>query len=371
MKIKTRYNRRGTPGKASVELDVYFNATDRKFISTGIRIEKEHWDPEHERVRKHIHKENLNLKINNLRDKIIKWEKHVLLRGEEPTGRDLMAFLGRKTSFITFNDYLRTQLAVDKPRLATGTYKARTFVLDRFDKFGIIPMDGFTSDRLEKYHSYLLAIMKPQSTRNHHKVIDLYLKRALHERLITSNPYFFFKKPKTRKNPVFLTAQELNRLRQYEGVERIEKVRDIFLFQCLTGLSFIDMQHLKQEDVVEDFIVKKRVKTGESQMVPLLPEAKQILEKFKNDGKHCFPLISNQKMNSFLKELATIKNIPKPLTTHVGRHTFATLMLEKGLPLETLSHILGHSSTNTTKIYAKMLVSKIKGDLTRLNISSL
>jgi integrase/recombinase XerD len=101
-----------------------------------------------------------------------------------------------------------------------------------------------------------------------------------------------------------------------------------------------------------------------------LEEAQQILARFAGHAR-CFPRISNQRMNAYLREIATIKGITKHLTTHVARHTFATLMLERGLPLETISHILGHSSTNTTQIYARLLQSKITNDLNRLGIYNL
>lgn len=377
MTITIRFDRRkfikdkDNKTKGSVELDIYIKSGDRKFISTEVHVEKKYWDENKQKVVKHIHAENYNLKIQNLIDEVLAWERDVLLRKVTPTGRDLVAYLKGGTRVVNLNEYFWNQLKVDEARLAKGTYSARKAVLNKFDEFGVFSTDNFGTGEVEQYHNFLLDSMQAQSTRNHHKIIDLYLKRALNEGLIKRNPYRFFRKPKTRNRPIFLTAQELKKIRKYKGIERIEKARDLFLFQCLTGMAYSDMQSLRPGDIREGkFVFKERQKTGEVQMIPLLPEALEIINRYSGFG-FCFPKISNQKLNAYLKELAAIRDIDKPLTTHVGRHTFATLMLEKGLPLETISHILGHASTKTTSVYSKMLVSKIQNDLNRLNIKSL
>jgi site-specific recombinase XerD len=151
-------------------------------------------------------------------------------------------------------------------------------------------------------------------------------------------------------------------------------VRDIFVFSCFTGLSYADMaklgpQHLHLGDDGEKWIIIDRTKTDTRCQIPLLQKAKSILKKYANNPEcHSkgllLPVHSNQKMNSYLKELADICGISKNLTMHVARHTFATsVTLNNGVPLETVSKILGHNSVKTTQIYARVLESKISADM--------
>jgi integrase/recombinase XerD len=217
--------------------------------------------------------------------------------------------------------------------------------------------------------------MIPSSTTRHHKVIKKYVNRAVDSGIIKENPYKRFKIPADRSRLTHLTASELNQIRKYKGIERLERVKDLFIFQCITGMAYIDMQNLKLSDIKTEgktkHIEKYRQKVDRMpQVIILLPEAEKIIQKHKGSIK-CFPEISNQKMNAYLKEIATICNIDKPLTTHVARHTFATLMLEKGMPLESISNMLGHASVRQTAVYAKLKKNKIINDLKRLKINKL
>ena len=145
--------------------------------------------------------------------------------------------------------------------------------------------------------------------------------------------------------------------------ERIERIRDVFAFCCLTGLAFTDADHLRPEHISADdsgqlLIHKPREKTAVMSRIPLLPHPVKLLRKYEHDlncrqrGK-MLPVPSNSKMNAYLKELAGICNIDKTLTTHVARHTFACLAVEYGMPIDVLAKILGHTNTNMTRHYAK------------------
>lgn len=371
MRVTVLYNRRKLKRVAAVDVEVYIDRKQRKYISTGVRVEAHQWDASRLKVVKHIQKENLNLQIDNLVNRIDSWYRDCLMNGQQPEISNLMAHLGKGAPSMTLNAYLRAQWQADKGTVAKTTHGKMETVIDRFDKFGTIWITAFDHECLQRYHAYLLTVMQPQSTRNHHKTVDKYIKRAVRQGLIKINPYGDFKKPGTRSRIVYLSTEEINKIREYKGIDRLEKVRDLFLFQCLTGMAYIDMQNLKAEDIRENFIMKPRQKTDRvPQMIPLLPEAQQIIERY-SGFSYCFPRISNQKLNAYLQEIANIKGISKKLTTHVGRHTFATVMLEKGLPLETISHILGHASTDTTRVYARILMSKINNDLSRLNIEGI
>lgn len=144
---------------------------------------------------------------------------------------------------------------------------------------------------------------------------------------------------------------------------RLENVRDIFVFCCFTGLAFADVKELKREHHTTDeqgnmWIRKPREKTAVMSTIPLLKQPKAILQKYAFD-LHCMesgkllPVPSNQKMNAYMSEIATICGLNKKLTTHCARHTFACLAVEYGMPIDVLAKILGHSNTNMTRHYAK------------------
>ena len=157
--------------------------------------------------------------------------------------------------------------------------------------------------------------------------------------------------------------------------ERLEQVRDVFIFSCFSGLAYVDVANLKEDNIRKSFdgnlwIITKRQKTNTDVNVPLLDIPKMILEKYKGklpDGK-VLPIISNQKLNAYLKEIADVCGIKKNLTFHLARHTFATTTtLAKGVPIETVSKMLGHTNIETTQIYARITNNKISNDMQGLD----
>lgn len=159
--------------------------------------------------------------------------------------------------------------------------------------------------------------------------------------------------------------------------QRLVRVRDMFVFSCYTGLAYIDMISLKADDISIGidggyWIFVRRKKSNKPVRVPLLPEAMAVLNKYKNSDHvkafgTVFPMISNQKVNQYLKEIATKLNIEKPITFHLARHTFATTVtLTNGVPIETVSKMLGHTNIRTTQIYSKVIESKISEDMAAL-----
>ncbi len=188
---------------------------------------------------------------------------------------------------------------------------------------------------------------------------------ALRNEWIEKNPFQHYKmKPEHNKDKDHLTKAELETLiNKPLPNERLERIRDVFAFCCLTGLAFTDADHLRPEHIGADangtlWIHKPREKTAIMSRIPLLPYTISLLRKYESD-KTCrergrmLPIPSNNKMNAYLKEIATICNIDKTLTTHVARHTFACLAVEYGMPIDVLAKILGHSNTNMTRHYAK------------------
>jgi len=159
------------------------------------------------------------------------------------------------------------------------------------------------------------------------------------------------------------------------AIKRLEQVRDIFVFSCFTGLAYVDMRNLNEKDIQKSFdgklwIMKKRQKTDVQSNLLLLDTPKRILDKYKGmqRGNQLLPIISNQRLNSYLKEIADLCGLEKHLTFHLARHTFATTVtLAKGVPMETVSKMLGHTRIKTTQIYARITNSKIGNDMSELS----
>lgn len=214
-----------------------------------------------------------------------------------------------------------------------------------------IKLKDITMSFIEGYQNYCLMKLKTNTTNKQLKMLKKILQFAVNERLLEVNPFKMTLKEQKLDYDV-LSMDEINALSQREFTdERVGKIRDLFLFQCYTGLAYIDLASLCKEDIVDDVIVKRRQKTDVQFVVPLLPAAKSILEKY--DYK--LPIISNQKYNMTLKLLGEIMGFKKNLHTHLARHTFACILLNSGVDMKTISRTMGHSSMRTTeKIYAQM-----------------
>ena len=191
---------------------------------------------------------------------------------------------------------------------------------------------------------------------------------------ITNDPFISFKIKFKKSNRVYINNEELYILKNIILNKSLNKIRDIFLFACYTGLSYIDLYNLniKNIQIGDDnlkWIFIKRHKTDIPSNVPILPPALIILNKYKtqNNINGIFPMISNQKTNIALKEIASLCNFNKKLTFHCARHTFATtITLTNGVPIETVSKMLGHNNIKTTQIYARVIDSKISADMMKL-----
>lgn len=206
------------------------------------------------------------------------------------------------------------------------------------------------------------------------KILNLALKMDLLEK----NPFDKYKFKFHRYERDVLDEKELLVLenRKFKN-QRMDLVRDLFVFSCYTGLSYIDVANLKHENIVlgeddELWISTERNKTMLPVKVPLLPNAAFILEKYANDPRAevkniLLPILSNQKLNSYLKEIADVCGIDKNLSFHVARHTFATTVtLQNGVPIESVSKMLGHSKISTTQIYARVMEVKLREDMNLL-----
>lgn len=197
---------------------------------------------------------------------------------------------------------------------------------------------------------------------------------ALTNKWMTDNPFSGIRFKQTQSNREFLSEEELHIIMEKKfKIPRLEIVRDIFVFCCLSGLAFTDIKHLRPEHITkgpngENWIRKPREKTNNMCHIPLLDIPALIVEKYKNNPicvqkNMVLPVPCNQRMNSYLKEIADLCGITKKLTTHVARHTFACIALANKVSMETIARMLGHSDIRTTKIYAKVLDTTVSKEM--------
>lgn len=202
---------------------------------------------------------------------------------------------------------------------------------------------------------------------------------AYHHEWIPKDPFVRFKSTFQNKRREFLTKDKLKAIEDFQpSIDRLAVVKDIFLFSCYTGLSYIDITKQTMYNIRMDFdgnqwIETERQKTKVDLKIPLLNQSRNILKRYQYHpktlhSKKLLPRYSNQKLNSYLKEVVDFCGIKKHLTFHVARHTFATtITLTNGVPIETVSKLLGHTKLSTTQIYARVVDNKVKEDMAILN----
>ena len=207
--------------------------------------------------------------------------------------------------------------------------------------------------------------------KNFNKIIKLCLANDW----LDKNPFANYKSKVKEVERVYLTEEEIQSIIEKDfKTERLSLVRDIFLFSCFTGLAYIDVKNLTKSHIShgidgEQWIFTHRQKTESASKIPILPVTQMIIDKYdhhpqSNNEDKLLPILSNQKMNAYLKEIAAICNINKELTFHIARHTFATTVtLTNGVPIESVSKMLGHKNLRTTQHYAKVLDRKVSEDM--------
>lgn len=227
---------------------------------------------------------------------------------------------------------------------------------------------------------HYLKVIKGHNQNTINKVIERVkkvIKIAVGNGWITSDPFLLYQKKKFVKEVVFLNSNELKRVESYKfSQKRLEAVRDCFIFSCYTGLAFneaalLSTEHLQLDDNGLLWIEMTRQKTQRPISVPMLPKAMKVLKKYGYPTKEglLLPVISNQKMNSYIKEVAEVVGIDKHLTHHVARKTFAsTVLLNNDIPIEIVSFLLGHSKTTTTEQhYAKVVKETVLRHVNKLS----
>jgi site-specific recombinase XerD len=210
------------------------------------------------------------------------------------------------------------------------------------------------------------------------KNIKKIVRECVSKNWLDKDPFMAYKVKAKKTDREFLTELELKAIQEKEfNIERLEHIKDLFVFSCYTGLAYIDIYNLTSNNISigidgEKWIFTHRQKTETASRIPLLQPALDILNNYANhpaavSGGRLLPVPSNQKMNAYLKEIAAVCGITKELTFHMARHTFATTVtLTNGVPIESISKMLGHTKLQTTQIYAKILDKKVSNDMQAL-----
>ena len=358
--------------------------------STGKFIEPDKWHSEMSKMKGTSEEaRSINGHLDNLKSKILNVEKNLIkkdipvtfetfkneLKGKKERERMLVPI------FQEHNGKIKELVGLE---YAAGTIERYETSLKHTKnflswKYNIIDINIEKIDHafITEYEFYLRSERKCANNtavkyiKNFHKIIN----QCLANGWLNKDPFSNYKSKVREVERVYLTEEEIQTIINKDfKIERVAMVRDIFVFSCFTGLAYIDVKQLTKKHISfgidgDKWIFKNRQKTETASKIPLLPMAQEIINKYENhplclNENRLLPIFSNQKMNAYLKEIADICEINKDLTFHIARHTFATTVtLSNGVPLETVSKMLGHANLKTTQHYAKILDRKISEDM--------
>ena len=384
-----RSNYENKEGKSPVMLRVFLSGEMANFGTTKIFVKKSLWSNATSRLRGRTTEA---LSVNAALDAISTTLYGIYRKYEndESLSLDLIrtVYFGKNREFTSFLPVFDKFLEDIKQRVG------KTIGADSLQKYSVlrrhfaeflmykysrkdIGLNEFTPAVVQDFHLYMSTVAGCAYNTSVKKVktlktITIYAQKRgflLHDPFVN---HHFHMEPVDRG---FLTDEEILRVANKDlGIQRLELVRDIFIFSCFTGLAYIDVSNLTPDHIVtmddKQWIMTKRQKTSVETNVLLLDIPRAIIAKYSHktyrDGK-LFPVLTNQKTNSYLKEIADLCGIKKKLTFHLARHTFATMSLSKGVPIESVSKMLGHTNIRTTQIYARITNKKIEHDMEQLS----
>lgn len=363
---------------------------NRKQISTGINIESEHWDTKNQ-VILNSHKSAIlyNSQLDKIKSKVN--SIYMILRLQENPfsiedihdkyfGKEL-----KKSEFILsyYKQYLSKIEKLVGLEIKDNTYNKFVYVgnhLEAFLKWKYkktdYPLKELSLQFLSDFDYYLKTEKKQEQITINKTIQRLRtpIKQAISEGYLDRDPFILHKSKTVRKTVIFLTTEELKTLEEAAlQQKRLSTIQDLFIFCCYTGLAYNEMAHLEKQNIQIGFdninwIQMKREKTQRQISIPILPKAQEIIEKYSTDSNRIFPPISNQKFNSYLKEISAITGIEKRLTHHIARKTFAsTVLLYNDVPMEIVSELLGHSNmVITQESYGKVVQKKVSEAMANL-----
>lgn len=379
-----RSNYENKQGKSPLMIRIFLNGEMLNVGSSGIYIDKKLWNNSTNRVKgRGSESLNLNVQLDNISNSLqMIFKKHEF--DEDLTLDKIKSiFLGKnkvKTTFVEFYDkYLediKAQVGAGKSIALYHKYSAArnhfvNFLHAKYGRRDLMPSE-LTHLIIHDFEIYLKTVVSLRSnsatkTLKFFKTVVIFAQKC---GMMTHDPFLnhhFHLEPVDRG---FLTDEEIQRIMQKDfEIPRLEMVRDVFIFSCFCGLAYIDVVHLTQENIItldnRPWIIINRQKTNVQSNIPLLEIPRMILDKYKGKIKdnRLLPVLSNQKINAYLKEIADLCGIKKRLSYHTARHTFATMLLSKGVPIESVSKMLGHTNIKTTQIYARITNKKIEQDM--------
>jgi integrase len=362
---------------------------ERAEFQTGKKIEPENWDNGKQQAKgKTTEAKLLNTYLSQLRNKVYLKEIELMQRGFLITARllrdavvDKVEALNEKTLFQVFSEHNEEQgkmigkgISKSTHWLSEYTYRLLKEHVEQKYKRSDLYLRELNIGFIQAFHTFLRTDkgMAQNSSTKHLKLLKKIINVAVANSYMTFNPFMTYKVEREPVEIDFLDEEELRRIINFDTpLPRLERAKDMFLFGCFTGLSYIDIKTLAPEHFERDgagriWIKKRRVKTGVLSRIPLLPIAKMILDKYR-DGEKLLPIQDPADVNKYLKDIAILCNINKRITFHTSRHTFAsTVTLANNISLEVVSKMLGHTNTRMTTHYAKLVDKCIGEQMDRL-----
>ena len=364
-------------GNTPIEVTITING-ERCSFSTGKQIKVTSWDKNRQLVKgKDEEATSLNNYLKSVRAKLYEKEAELLDRGFIITAQllydayfDKVECLKERSLLSVLEEHNTERKAMVGKTVAPATYwifeytgrLLREFILKKYNREDLYLRElniGF----IQGFHSFLLSEKKmgQNSCTKHLKFLKKLLNLAVANSYISYNPVNAYKVEREPVEVDFLDEEELRKIINFDTpLPRLERAKDMFLFGCFTGLSYIDIKTLTPEHFEKDstgriWIKKRRVKTGVLSRIPLLPIAKLILDKYKG-GEKLLPIQDPADINKYLKDIAILCGINKRICFHTSRHTFAsTVTLANNISLEVVSKMLGHTNTRMTAHYAKLI----------------
>ena len=364
--------------------------TKRFEFSTNKSINPDKWSSEGSKVKGTSEEaRTINSHLDYLKNQILQAEKKLIKKdisvSSENLKNELFGLTETKRMLVPiFQDHNNKIKELVGKEYAPGTLERYTTSLKHTIefmqwKYNISDIDITKIDHafITDYEFWLRSVRNCANNtavkylKNFNKIIKLCLANDW----LDKNPFANYKSKVKEVERVYLTEVEIQSIIEKDfKTERLSLVRDIFLFSCFTGLAYIDVKNLTKSHISygidgEKWIFTHRQKTESASKIPILPVTQMIIDKYENhplchNENKLLPILSNQKMNAYLKEIASVCEIEKELTFHIARHTFATTVtLTNGVPIETVSKMLGHKNLRTTQHYAKVLDRKVSEDM--------
>lgn len=382
-----RSNYENKQGKSPLMIRIYLNREMLTVGSSGLNVDKKLWCNATSRMKGRTQEA---LCINAQLDEISTSFQEIFKRYEKDDDLTLekikSIYLGKdkiKTTFLEYYDgfleELQAQVGTVKTKATYYKYLGtkrhfENFLRYKYRRKDLMPKE-LTHLVISDFEIYLrtVANLKVNSSTKTLKFFKTVVKHAQRTGFIIHDPFMNHHFQTEYVDRGFLTDEEIKCIMEKEfATARLEAVRDIFIFSCFCGLAYIDVANLTQDNIVtlngKRWIMTTRQKTKVPSNILLLDIPVMIIEKYRGrtkDGK-LLPILSNQKMNSYLKEIGDVCGIKKNLTYHLARHTFATMILSKGVPIESVSKMLGHTNIRTTQVYARITNKKIEEDMLAL-----